>query len=99
VFAPLVDQRRDFATLEIIKTASHERETISRQILDGERKVQFAIKPGFHGVLSGGDHVHQVVSFKRSHMAGEDFGSNLLVTRSCMKTRGQLPTADGDQCQ
>ena len=56
---------------KVIEAATDERETISGEVLDVGREIQFAVEPWFDGVLIGGDDVHEVPGLERADVAGD----------------------------
>jgi hypothetical protein len=69
MFAPLVDERRDGAMVEIIEAAAGKRESFRGEVIHRRREIELAVEPGFYGVLVGGDYVGQVRGHQRAHMA------------------------------
>lgn len=60
MFLALVDERGDITMIQIIEAAADEREAFIREITDWRSEIEFAIEPGFHGVLVGGFDVIQM---------------------------------------
>src|ERR1700676_3513917 len=97
MLASLVDQRGDFTIFNVIYPTATQWKAVARQIFDWRRKIELPVEPGLHGMLVRGNDVHQVVAFERSHVAGEYFRCDSLVTRGCPKTGCPLPTTNGNQ--
>src|SRR5436190_10140780 len=57
VFAPLVNQRRDWSVIQIIQAATNQRKSLTGKIGNCRRKIELRIQPGFHGMLVRGSDV------------------------------------------
>src|ERR1700730_11285993 len=60
----LIDQGRHRLAIEIIEPSADERKSFRRKVVDRRSKVQFAVKPRFHGVLIGGGNIGQMIGHK-----------------------------------
>ena len=72
MFAALVNEGRDRATVEVIEAPASQRKTVGGQVGDQRRKIELVAKPRLHRVPIGRDHVGQVIDLERTDVSGDD---------------------------
>src|ERR1700692_4543469 len=77
--APLVDDGRHRFPLDVIETASDEREVLRGEIDDRGREVEPAVEPGLDGVLIARLHVDQMVALQRAQMRRYHIAQDALI--------------------
>src|SRR5436305_7510130 len=85
VLVVLIDERRDGPAVEIIETATGQREVRRGEILDRRREVELAVEPRLYGVAILGRDILQMARLQGADMTGD----NLLGEPGWYRRRDQ----------
>ena len=81
MFVSVINERDHPFAVEIIESATYEREAAERKIVHIRREIDFAIEPGFDRVLVGRRNIDQMGGEKRADMIRNDFVNELIALR------------------
>ena len=79
MLAPLVNQSRYRAVIEIIKPTTNQWKPVTGQIDDRRCKIELGIQPRFDSVLIGGSYVSEMVCHKRTHVTSDKLRRQELI--------------------
>ena len=77
--APPVDERRGRLAVNVVETATDQREALRGQVDDRRREVDAAVEPRLHRVLVGRQHVGEMVGLQRAQMRRDRLAENAVV--------------------
>ena len=81
VLLPLIHERGDGPSTQIVKSSANERKANRCEVHDRRSEIQLAEEPWLHGVLISGTNVEQMLRHQRTHMLVDDFIDRRVGTR------------------
>ena len=80
MFAASKDERCNVSLAKNIQTAANQRKTFAYEILNRRDEIEFAVEPGFYGVLVGGSDVGKMAGLERANVRIKDSVSYTHLT-------------------
>src|SRR6266436_2181095 len=79
MLTPLVNQGRHRPVIEIIKTATNQRKSLTGKIDHRRREIELRVQPGFYSMLIRRSDVGEVICHQRTHMTGDELRRQELI--------------------
>src|SRR5437016_4022439 len=94
MLTPLVNQGRHRPVIEIIKTATNQRKSLTGKIDHWRSKIELRVQPGFYSMLIRRSDVGEVICHQRTHMAGDELRRQELIGPGSLQSGHQGQSDD-----